>query len=47
MFLKATFKLYFPSWAYVVLPLKLLELPFLSLVLLGEAGNDLANLMKE
>jgi hypothetical protein len=44
---KATFKLYLPGWAYVVLPLKLLELPFLGLVLLGKASNDLANLMRE
>ena len=46
MFLKGTFRLYLPGWAYGVLPLKLLEVPFLGLVLLGKARNDLANLMK-
>jgi hypothetical protein len=46
-FLKATFKSYLPGWAYVVLPLKLLQLPFLGLILLGKASNDLANLMRE
>jgi hypothetical protein len=33
--------------AYVVLLLKLLELPFLGFVLLRKASNDLANLMRE
>jgi len=32
---------------YVVLLLKLLELPFLGFVLLRKASNDLANLMRE
>ncbi len=47
VFLKAAFKLHLPGWAYVIPPLKLLELSFLGLVLLGKAGNDLANLMGE
>lgn len=36
-----------PGRAYVVFPLKLLELSFLGLVLLGKTGNDLANLMEK
>jgi hypothetical protein len=36
-----------PGWAYVVLSLKLLEISFLGLVLLGKASNDLADLTRE
>jgi hypothetical protein len=47
VFLKVTFRLCLRGRAHGVLSLELLELSFLGLVLLGKAGNDLANLMKE
>jgi hypothetical protein len=39
--------LHLPGRAYFVLSLKLLEISFLGLVLLGKASNDLADLMRE